>query len=465
MNDQHIDTDYLVVGAGAGGMAFADALLLACERTVTIVDRRHAPGGHWLDAYPFVRLHQPSAYYGVSSQALGRDAIDELGPNRGCYELASAAEICSYFERVMQALLATGRVRYFPLSDYEQASDGSHQIVSRLTGERRTVKVARKLVDATYLESSIPATHAPSFEVAPGVRCVPVGALARSQAPSARYVVLGAGKTALDACLYLLAQGVAPARIRWVKPREAWLLDRHYSQPLAMMSRLYEALAAQAEAAAGAQSVRDLFHRLESAGQLLRVDPRVEPTMYRCGTVSAEELQQLRRIEDVVRLGRVERIDPERITLEHGDVEASADDLHIDCTASGIRLAAPRPIFESDRITLQAIRTCQPCFNSALIGHLEATRDDLAQNNQLCPPNPYPTRPEDWMRMFVVSNMAQLAWVQDPALASWLDTQRLNATRGSKARRHEPEIKAALDRLKQSMAAAIQNLVCLQQQS
>ena len=62
-----IETDYLIVGAGAAGLAFADALIAASDADVVLVDRRHGPGGHWNDAYPFVRLHQPSAFYGVNS--------------------------------------------------------------------------------------------------------------------------------------------------------------------------------------------------------------------------------------------------------------------------------------------------------------------------------------------------------------------------------------------------------------
>ncbi len=60
-------TDYLVVGAGAMGMAFTDALIDHADVHVTLVDRRHAAGGHWLDAYPFVQLHQASLFYGVAS--------------------------------------------------------------------------------------------------------------------------------------------------------------------------------------------------------------------------------------------------------------------------------------------------------------------------------------------------------------------------------------------------------------
>ena len=81
-------TDYLVVGAGASGLAFADALVAGADVEVAIVDRRPAPGGHWVDAYPFVRLHTPSAYYGVNSLALGGDRIDADGENAGFYERA-----------------------------------------------------------------------------------------------------------------------------------------------------------------------------------------------------------------------------------------------------------------------------------------------------------------------------------------------------------------------------------------
>ena len=74
-----IQTDYLVVGAGATGMAFVDALIAACDADVVLVDRRHGPGGHWNDAYPFVRLHGPSALYGVDSRRLGTTRSTRMG--------------------------------------------------------------------------------------------------------------------------------------------------------------------------------------------------------------------------------------------------------------------------------------------------------------------------------------------------------------------------------------------------
>src|SRR5215472_3749014 len=100
-----LETDYLVVGAGASGMAFADSLIAASDADVVLVDRRHAPGGHWNDAYPFVRLHQPAAYYGVNSLSLGSETIDRHGLNAGFYAQAGAPEICAYYERVMNERL------------------------------------------------------------------------------------------------------------------------------------------------------------------------------------------------------------------------------------------------------------------------------------------------------------------------------------------------------------------------
>jgi cation diffusion facilitator CzcD-associated flavoprotein CzcO len=100
-----LDTDYLVVGAGAAGMAFTDALTADADVDVIVIDRRHAPGGHWNDAYPFVRLHQPSSYYGVNSLPLGADTIDTDGLNAGMYERASGPEICGYYDRVMHSRL------------------------------------------------------------------------------------------------------------------------------------------------------------------------------------------------------------------------------------------------------------------------------------------------------------------------------------------------------------------------
>ena len=114
-----LEADYLVVGAGAMGMAFADSMVAETSARLVIIDRYHQPGGHWTTAYPYVRLHQPSAFYGVNSRKLGSDTIDRVGWNAGLYELATSGEVCAYFDQVMQQqFLPSGRVSYFPMSEY-----------------------------------------------------------------------------------------------------------------------------------------------------------------------------------------------------------------------------------------------------------------------------------------------------------------------------------------------------------
>ena len=93
------ETDYLVVGAGAMGMAFTDALVDHADVHVTLVDRRHAAGGHWLQAYPFVQLHQASVFYGVASTVLGDGATQTSGPEAGLQERARQSEIQGVLRR------------------------------------------------------------------------------------------------------------------------------------------------------------------------------------------------------------------------------------------------------------------------------------------------------------------------------------------------------------------------------
>src|ERR1700712_4991985 len=116
---QSLDTDYLVVGAGAMGMAFTDALIDHADAHVTLVDRRHGAGGHWLDAYPFVQLHQASLFYGVASTVLGNGAIQDHGPESGLQERAHRSEIQAYFDDVLyRRFLASGRVTFLAGSEY-----------------------------------------------------------------------------------------------------------------------------------------------------------------------------------------------------------------------------------------------------------------------------------------------------------------------------------------------------------
>jgi NAD(P)-binding Rossmann-like domain len=461
-----IDTDYLVVGAGAAGMAFADSLVAESDADVVVVDRRDRPGGHWNDAYPFVRLHQPSASYGVNSRVLGNDTIDEAGPNAGWYGRASAPEICEYFQRVLdEHLLASGRARFFGMCDYCGDWCDEHHFVSRLTGHTSTVRVRRRVVDATYLAPSLPARHTPSFEVDQNVRLIPINDLVTLTEPGSGYTVIGAGKTAMDACGWLLDSGVDPEAIRWIRPRDTWLIDRAFMQPLELVDSVIEGLSLLLEAVASAENVDDLFCRLEACGQLIRLDPAVEPTMYRCATVSQAELQSLRLIENVVRQGRVLHIGEHRIAMEAGSIRTDADRIYVDCTANGAPRAPARAIFDHHRITLQAVRTCFPTFNAALIAFVESAREDDVEKNRLCPPNPYPSTDLDWIATTLISQRVQMTWSGEPDLLAWMERSRLNVARGVNDHLAEPQMQASLARLIANAEPAIDKLERLRAQT
>jgi hypothetical protein len=418
-----IETDYLVIGAGATGMAFVDTLVSETTASVAVVDRNDHPGGHWNAAYPYVRLHQPSAYYGVNSRQLGSDTIDQTGLNAGFYELAGGAEVCAYFDAVMRhQLLPTGRVSYFPMSEY--LDDGR---IRTLGGDHVHVTARRRVVDTTFVGVTVPSMRPPPYAVAPGVDCIPPNDLPNIRAARDSYVIVGAGKTAMDACLWLLCHGIAPERLTWIKPRDAWLLNRAAVQPGAQFAKNVLAdVSKQLTSVQLAESVDDLFVRLADAGCLLRIDESIDPTMYRCAIVSLAELEQLRRIDAVVRMGHVKEIEPGRVVLEDGTLAVEESALFIDCTAMGLGRLGVTTVFEPGRITLQSVRTCQPVFSAAVIAHVEAAHDDDDTKNAYCLPVPIPEVPTDWLQMMLTYNRNQLRWFADPEMMAWLDTARLN---------------------------------------
>jgi len=395
---------------------------------VVMVDRYHRPGGHWNVAYPFVRLHQPAAWYGVASRELGSGVKDEVGPNAGLYGLASGAEALAHFDLVMrERFLPSGRVVWMPMSEYVGPADRVHRVTSLTSSATTDVRVRRKLVDGRHARTEVPATHPPRYAVADGVRCVPVNQLADIRRPPKAYTVIGSGKTGIDACLWLLENGVPPERIRWIMPRDAWYFDRANFQPgLENFERNMAYTARQMDAITQAASLDDLFANLEACGALLRLDPNVTPSTFRCAVVSQGEIAQMRRIRDVVRLGRVTALEPTRIVLARGTLRADPDTLYVDCSASAIQRPPERPIFDGNTINLLMVRTCQPLFSGAVIAYVESHIADTAAQNAMCAVVPSPEHPIDWLRMWQVTLANTGRWRQDAAMWAWLMQCRLN---------------------------------------
>ena len=448
-----LEADYLVVGAGAAGMAFTDALIDHADVDVVMVDRRHGVGGHWLGAYPFVRLHQASAFYGVASTLLGGGRVQQDGPEAGLHERATAPEICAYYARVLrERMLGSGRVSFYPSCNYV----GDGQFVSRLSGQRYEVRARRRIVDARYLAPQIPAETPAPFGIADGVHVVHVNDLVNLDAAPSEYVIVGCGKTATDACVWLLGNGVDPNAICWVRPRDPWMLNRAVVQPdpAVFIGMAADTLHAASEAA----TPDDMFRRLEAAGIMLRIDPSVTPTMAKTPTLAQWELDLLRTIDNVVRLGHLQRVEPARLVLDHGEVTVAKDAVVVHCAASGLRYRPLVPIWGQEAITLQPIRSGFPCFGAALAGYAEATVYGDEEKNRLCPPSPFPNTPADWALMQVLGGRAAMAFGSHPGIKTWADHVALNPARTPPELAGSDQVTAAVERFRTHLGPGMARL-------
>jgi hypothetical protein len=440
-------------------MAFTDTLIAQSNADVVLVDRRHRPGGHWLDAYPFVRLHMPSASYGVASLPLGRDRIEEFGPNAGFYERSSGAEICDHFGRALdEVLLPSGRVRFMGETLYRGEDAGRHHLVSLLTGAETTVRVRKKLVDATYVESSIPSRHRPGFEAGAGVRMIPPNGVVDMDRPVSEVTVIGAGKTAMDTCMWLLDAGVDPERIRWIRPRESWLFERSYVQPLELVAGYMQLQAHWIEVATEAKDGSDFAHGLEERGVFVRMDRTVEPDMFRGAIISLGELEALRTIRHVVRKGKVRRLDPDRIWLDGGEERAAPGELFLDCTAAGVRPVARRPLFEAQRVTLEYVTIGFVPWSAATVAAVEAGRDDADVKNNLCPPVIFSGSITDVLGLSFAALSGAVSRLREPDLMAWNDGCRLNPARGAADHLDDGRVADAFASMMTNSGRALRNL-------
>lgn len=461
-----LTADYLIIGAGAVGMAFADMLVTETDASIIMVDSHHKPGGHWNVAYPFVTLHQPSAFYGVSSLELSNGRRDQVGLNKGLSDLASGAQVSAYFDDVMRhILLPSGQVQFFGMSDFdgtpaEAAKAGGGIFTNRLTGEKTRVNAA-KIVDCTYMKTSVPSTHIPNFKIDAGVNFMPLNDLTRVKTPAEHYVVIGGGKTGIDALLWLLEHRVPAGKITWIKSRDAWLLDRANTQPsIEFFENTMGAQAAQFEAIARAQDIDDMFARLEAGGYFVRLDLDVWPAMFHGATISQAELTALRAIKNIIRMGRVTHVKDGEIMLDKGAIKTAPNTVHIDCSASALPNLDLIPVFQGPLITPQMVRSYQPVFSAALIAHAETHYgDDETQKNHICTPVPLPNGTTDYMKMTLAFMLNQNKWSSDPHLRDWMLNNRLDGfSKMVSEIGDDPEKRAILKRLRANAIPAAMKL-------
>ncbi|MEO0527320.1 MAG: NAD(P)/FAD-dependent oxidoreductase, partial [Bacteroidota bacterium] len=367
-------------------------------------------------------------------------------------------EINAYYERIMkERFLPSGRVSYFPLCAYT----GDGKFKSMITGKGYEIDVNKKIVDTTYLKTNIPATHTPNFSIAPEAQFIPINDLPKIVHPPKGFVIIGGGKTGIDACLWLLEHQVDPDKITWIMPRDAWLLDRRNTQPTKdFFEYAIGAQANQFEAIVQAESIPDLFDRLETKGVLLRIDTNVRPKMFHGATVSPLELEQLRRIKHIVRMGRVKHIKGNEIVLDEGTISTTPEIVHVDCSASALSNFETKPIFSNHLITPQTVRSYQPVFSAAFIAHVEATYESEEKKNELCKVVPLPNHDTDWIKLLAAYMMNQYRWNQDPDLRKWLYNNRLDGFSKLVAQvsKDDMEKQSILKRMRDNIPPAMQKL-------
>jgi hypothetical protein len=433
------ETDYLIVGAGAVGLAFADTLIDEdpdCH--VTIVDQHAKPGGHWNDAYGFVALHQPSATYGVNSMPFPGERVDDHGPNKGLHALASGTEVLAYFEKVMDLrLLPSGRVDYHPLSRFgDRDADGVARISQIFSGQTTDIRIRKKLVDATFYQTSVPATHTRRFSETDDVSVIPPGELpnmwrSANDLPD-HYVVLGAGKTAMDTVVWLIGSGVDPDAISWVRPRESWLFNRRFVQPgEEYFEDVIGMQIALLEAAKEAGDSAEMMRILGDKEYFLRIDPTVEPEMFHFAVISQGEIDEMRKVHRVIRKGRVTAI--ERGTLHFGEDSAQVPEssLFIDCTATAVPFSARSasiPLFQGDKIVLQPLQVPLVVLSAAVTAFLEVHLEDDEKRNAMATPGPLTDTPHTFAYSQMVNMMNRGAWSGHKGLMEFLGRSRLDPT-------------------------------------
>jgi hypothetical protein len=168
---------------------------------------------------------------------------------------------------------------------------------------------------------------------------------------------------------------------------------------------------------------------MEEAGVMLRIDRSVTPTMARAPTLAVWELELLRSVENVIRLGHIRTARRGRIDLDDGAVSVSTNSVVVNCAADGLKIRERVPIWRPDAITLQPVRAGFPCFGFAMIGYVEATRGDDQEKNRVCRSSSFGNTRADWAAMNAVGMRNSAAFGAEADLVDFANRIAVNPAR------------------------------------
>ncbi|MGX9787449.1 FAD-dependent oxidoreductase [Mycobacterium sp. MMS18-G62] len=138
-----------IVGAGIAGLnaLFVVSRYLSDDQRVILVDRRERVGGMWVDAYPYVRLHQPHPMFtaGNIKWTLGQDRS----------YLATKGEVLDHFAYCVDRISRRLHVDEFLGCEVEshEEIDGVVRITCTSTGGQRRIIEAKRLIKAYGFQS------------------------------------------------------------------------------------------------------------------------------------------------------------------------------------------------------------------------------------------------------------------------------------------------------------------------
>ncbi|MEM9452942.1 MAG: hypothetical protein AAGF11_02100 [Myxococcota bacterium] len=234
MTDTVSEAAVVVIGAGYAGISALHAAIghLGPRQRAVIADMRADWGGQWLEQYDFVRLHQPYRHFTAYDQAWALD--------RDPSHLASRAEILDHM-RDLGARAGTRQPvsplfghRYVgherkpgsPLLEvtFESVADPSSTVVVRTP----------RIIKATGFDLPIKKPLSLSSSAVESV--APVGLRQAVTGGDAEFYVIGSGKTAMDAVLFI--RNRAPdAPVTLVAGNGAMFLNRDRLFPRGRLGR------------------------------------------------------------------------------------------------------------------------------------------------------------------------------------------------------------------------------------
>lgn len=229
--------DLCVIGAGYAGInaLFAASQHLRRGARVLVIDRHREIGGMWLTTYPFVRLHQPYAFFtfGSATWALKKPRT----------HLASRDEILDHFRHTVARLQGRLQIDFAFETIYNGHEPHDEAITVRFSalGDEEATRQARTQKLIVAIGADIQPRSSLTF-TSKQVRSISPNQLAQitaeAHAAPVPVYIMGSGKTAMD-CAHWLQKAPTSTRLTLIAGRGALFRNRDVIFPPSIFQRLF----------------------------------------------------------------------------------------------------------------------------------------------------------------------------------------------------------------------------------